>query len=498
VFAVTYLGQQGWLLASRSTRILIDPLLTDEYSPGFSAVIHPPRRISLAKLPPIDAVVLSHEHADHFNVPSLLALDRRIPVFLPERSAIVVRDVIERLGFRVMRTRPGDRFTVGDLELCCFTGEHADSDLEGEWACLQLLVLARDGSFFSYVDGTPSDTTVADVTRIAGRIGVFVHANNLMDWSVIEAGRIVEAGPRPSDLSYAAHLLHAEATWWRGGTAPAVTLVCGPGLAFVGDDTWMNQILTVDSERVCAALAAAAPTRAFQAPCPGETFELVRGELVRKRLRSPFMATLPRPRWPSLRPARPLVLLEEYAPACHRATLDEDGWARLFTELDHLAAFLYGRSLFRALHALDERRLEGRRAALALVLLADADGSAYVCEYRTEASRFELVDCERPGDVYALGLECWGTDLAAVLAGELMPQRLLGHARSWSFAPVPMSPLFAIWRFFDFVHRPAAGAAFYDALIARTRLPRTTVTASRAAINRYGRGDCKRSASGHR
>jgi hypothetical protein len=185
------------------------------------------------------------------------------------------------------------------------------------------------------------------------------------------------------------------------------------------------------------------------------------------------------------------VLLEDYAPASHRTTLDEDGWARLFAELDHLAAFLYGRSLFRALHALDARNLEGRRAAFAFVLRADADGSAYVCEYRTSASRFELVDCERPADVYALGLECWGTDLAAVFAGELMPQRLLGHARSWSFAPVPLSPLFAIWRFFDFVHRPTAGAAFYKALIARTPAPRTTVTASRAAISRYGKGDCK-------
>ena len=491
MFAVTYLGQQGWLLASASTRILIDPLLTDEYSPGFSAVIHPPRRISLARLPPIDAVVLSHEHADHVNVPSLLALDRRIPVFFPERSAIVVRDVIERLGFRVTGTRPGQRFAIGDLELYCFAGEHADSDLEGEWACLQLLVTARDGSFFSYVDGTPGDATVVDATRLAGRIGVFVHANNVMDWSVIEAGRIVEAGPRPSDLSYAAHLLQAEARWWRDGTAPAATLVCGPGLAFVGDDAWMNQILTVDSERVCAALAAAAPARAFHAPCPGETFELVRGELARKRLRSPFMATLPRARWPSLTRARPRVLLEDYAPASRRTTLDEDGWARLFAELDQLAAFLYGRSLFRALHALDARSLEGRRAAFAFVLRADADGSAYVCEYRTSASRFELVDCEHPADVYALGLECWGTDLAAVFAGELMPQRLLGHARSWSFAAVPISPLFAIWRFFDFIHRPAAGAAFYGALLAHTRAPRTTVTAGRAAISRYGKGDCK-------
>jgi len=495
VFAVTYLGQQGWLIASGSTRILIDPLLTDEYSPGFSAVIYPPRRIWLGKLPPIDAVVLSHEHADHFNVPSFLALDRRIPVFFPERSAHVVRDVIERLGFRVTETRPGDRFSVGDLEICCFRGEHADSDLEGEWACLQLLVIGRDWSFFSYVDGTPSDATVADATRIAGRIGVSVHANNLMDWSVIEAGRIVEVGPPPSDVTYAAQLLNSEATCWRDASPPAVTIVCGPGLAFVEDDAWMNQILSVDSERVCAALAAATPARAFHVPRPGETFELVRGALARRRARSPFMATLPPARWPSLAPARSRPLLEDFAPASGRTTLEEDGWVWLLAQLDHLATFLYGRSLFRALHALDGRNLEARRAAFAIVLRADADGSAYVCEYRTSASRFELVDCEHPADVYVFGIECWGTDLAAVLAGELMPQRLLGHARSWSFAPMAVSPLFAIWRFFDFVHRPAAGAAFYAALLARTRASRSMIAAGRAAINKYGKDDCKGSAT---
>jgi len=469
VFSVTYLGQQGWLIASGATRILIDPLLTDEYSPGFQAVIHPPRAVTLAKLPPIDAVVLSHEHADHFNVPSLLALDRRVPVYFPERSALVVRQVIERMGFRVVGTRPGQRVVIGDLDVHCFASEHADSELEGEWACLQLLVADRagDGSFFTHVDGTPGERTLAAVRRHVDRIGVLVHANNMMDWSVIEAGRIVERGPRPTSLSYAAELLAAEARWWSDpATAPPeLTLVCGPGLAFVGDDAWMNQILTVDSEQVVAALAAAAPARRFRAPLPGETFELERGRLRATRAKSAFMAALPRARWPKLAPARPLELLEHYAPASGRTALADAAWEALFAELDQLGEYLYGRSLFRALHALDGVELAARRAAFALVLRADADGGAYVCEYQPAASRFELVDCADPFASYALGLECWGSDLAAVLAGQLMPQRLLGHARTWSYAPAPLSPLFAIWRFFDFVHRPAAGAAFYEALL---------------------------------
>src|SRR5689334_20476869 len=78
MFSVTYLGQQGWLIAGARGRILVDPLLTDEYSPGFQAAIYPPRAFDHARFPPIDAVVLSHEHADHLSVPSLALLDRRI------------------------------------------------------------------------------------------------------------------------------------------------------------------------------------------------------------------------------------------------------------------------------------------------------------------------------------------------------------------------------------------------------------------------------------
>lgn len=467
MFSVTYLGQQGWLIAGARGRILVDPLLTDEYSPGFEARIYPPRAFDLGRFPPIDAVVLSHEHADHLSVPSLALLDRRIPVILPARAARALRDVIARLGFRVVAAEPGAAFAAGDLAIRLLAGEPArDAELEPEWTTLQILVSDRagDGSFFSYVDGWPTDETIALLGRTVGRVGLFCHANNTMDWSCLEGG-MAPSWPRDT-LDYAAEIIEAEARWWRGGAAPALTVVCGPGLAFVGADAWMNQILCADSQRVCEALRALAPERAFGSPLPGDVMAFRRGRAWGRARRAPFVRPLDRRRWPPLRVRRRRALIEDFAPACGRRALDDGAWPSLERELDRLAAYLYRRALFRTLNALAGRDLGRRQPAFALVLRCD-DDRAYVLEYRPGASRFALVDRRSPTDAYVAGLECWASDLWRVLVGQLLPQRLLGHLRTWSYSPIPLSPLQALWGFFDLANRPDAAAAFYGPLVER-------------------------------
>ena len=73
-----------------------------------------------------------------------------------------------------------------------------------------------------------------------------------------------------------------------------------------------------------------------------------------------------------------------------------------------------------------------------------------------------------------VGFECWATDLWRAMEGALLPQRLLGHLRTWSFSPRPLSPLQAVWRFFDALHRPAAARSFYARLL-KEKAPRPIV-----------------------
>jgi hypothetical protein len=481
MFSVTYLGQQGWLLAGAKGRVLVDPLLTDEYSPGFEAEVYPPRTFEHRKFPPIDAVVLSHEHADHLNLPSLALLDRRVPIVLPARAALPLRDALVDLGFRVLPATPGAAFAAGDLVIRTLGGElQRDAELDSEWTTLQILVSDRagDGSFFSYVDSWPSADTLAAIHRAVGRVGVFCHANNTMDWSCLEAG--VAGWPRAT-LDYAAEVIAAEAAWWRDHPAPAHTVVCGPGLAFVGKDAWMNQILCADSARVCEALRALAPERSFGAPIPGETLTLARGRVRRRAPKTSFVRPRDRAQWPSIAVRKRRELIEDFAPACGQRALAGGAWPVIRRELDRLAGYLHRRSLFRTLLALDRRALGRRRPDFALVLRCDDDDSAFVYEYQPAGCRFAPVEGSEPFETYVAGLECWASDLFRVVSGQFLPQRLLGHVRTWSHSPIPLSPLTAVWGFFDLAYRPGAAAAFYRAVADRVRGAEPVIAAGQGA-----------------
>ncbi|HET7504747.1 MAG TPA: MBL fold metallo-hydrolase [Kofleriaceae bacterium] len=479
MFAATYLGHQGWLVSGGQTRILVDPLLTDEYSPGFSAEIYPPRRLRLARFPPVDAIVLSHEHADHLSFPSLAQVSRAVPVILPARSARALATAIAGLEFRVVPSRPGDRFTIGDLDVRLLGGVSPLAQLDWEVTNLQILIADRrgHGSFFTYVDGWPTRESLAEIRRTLGAPGIVCHANNLMDWSCLELGA---RPPPPTAEQFAAEILDAEPLWW-GEHRPSVSAICGPGLAFVGGDRWMNQILCVDSERVRDVLGAAAPDRVFRAPAAGETFELTRGVLRRIAPHTAFVRPLERAAWPALRVARRRPWLTQFAPACGERSLSGAAWSDVLVELDRLAAFLYRRELFHGVLALDHAPPGKRRPAFALVLRCDRDDTAHVLEYQPEAQRFVRADAPRPLETYALGLECWAPDLWRVLIGQMLPQRLLGHLRTWSFSPTPLSPLFAIWGFFDALNRPAAAAAFYGPRVAGLRDAPPAIAAGRHA-----------------
>src|SRR6185503_12310380 len=92
------------------TRLLTDPLLR-------TRVGHVRRRVPLpraADLEALDAVLISHAHADHLSLPSLRGLAHAGPMVAPRGCARMLR----RAGAQtVIELEVGERCTVGAVEV---------------------------------------------------------------------------------------------------------------------------------------------------------------------------------------------------------------------------------------------------------------------------------------------------------------------------------------------------------------------------------------------
>lgn len=112
---VTMIGHATLLIQIAGLNILTDPVWSDRASPlSFAG----PRRITapgvaLADLPPIDAILLSHNHYDHLDIATLRALhDRHAPLIVTPlgNDAIVHRHIP---AARIDAGDWGDQFAIG-------------------------------------------------------------------------------------------------------------------------------------------------------------------------------------------------------------------------------------------------------------------------------------------------------------------------------------------------------------------------------------------------
>lgn len=123
---VTWVGHATVLVEMDHVSLLTDPIWSDTPSPTRFAG---PRRfvppgIAIEDLPPIDFVVVSHNHYDHLDLPSLIALAARNPrtrFLVPLGNAQLLRD--EGIG-HVEEMDWGDTTTQGSLMITCLPSRH--------------------------------------------------------------------------------------------------------------------------------------------------------------------------------------------------------------------------------------------------------------------------------------------------------------------------------------------------------------------------------------
>jgi L-ascorbate metabolism protein UlaG (beta-lactamase superfamily) len=115
--AITWLGHATVLLDLDGARVLTDPVLGDRIGPLVRIAPSPPAD----RLDRLDAVVLSHLHADHADVRSLRRVAGAVPVIAPEGA----RDWLHAKGLsHVEEIRTGCELRIGPLRVMATPALH--------------------------------------------------------------------------------------------------------------------------------------------------------------------------------------------------------------------------------------------------------------------------------------------------------------------------------------------------------------------------------------
>ncbi len=442
MFEVTFLGHQSWQFSSGGSTVLLDPLLCESFGHdprGHGFDVFPPRRIDVARCPPVDAVLFSHEHEDHFNVPSLERLDRRIPVHLSVRSSVAARRLLLDLGFRVSLLRPGEIVRIGALSVLPLAQASLEGSHPGEWDSLALFVRdsAGHGSFFTTVDHRPHAETFRRLAQRTLRPTLVAYADNEQDHSAM-----FPWAPTPQDgaASLADELQRlVERAIPREGRPDAI-LVCANGFTTRDDLEWMNRAVFHRDARVACRRLQQQFGDLFLAPLPGDTVTLHRGRRAGEVTRAAWIGPLPEVRWPirggGARPPAP------FGPATGRLRLDAAARAALPLALNEFARFLYASSLFVETYLLDADAAGTRRPTVAFALLEGDDvehghaGGGTVWAWDANACAFVQEASAHPENEFVAGARCWASDLLAVLQVEMPAASLtMGRLAGWNAVP---------------------------------------------------------------
>jgi L-ascorbate metabolism protein UlaG (beta-lactamase superfamily) len=253
--SVTWFGHASALLEIDGHRLLVDPVWGHRVSPSpvFGPTRLHPAPVPLDQLPPVDAVLISHDHYDHLDLPTVRALLRSqsAPFVVPLGIGAHLRTwgVPED---RIIELDWNDSTTIGGLTLTCTEARHfsgrfftRDTTLWASWA----LTGSRHRVFFGGDTGyTPA------FAEIGARLGPF-------DLTLLPIGAY-------NDAWHAIHMDPEEAVRAHGDLGGGILLPIHWATFNLAFHRWAEPV-----QRLCA--AAAAKDVQLVVPLPGQRIDVL-------------------------------------------------------------------------------------------------------------------------------------------------------------------------------------------------------------------------------
>ncbi len=439
----TFLGHQSWSIQTDDAHVLVDPVLepTFGHCEGLNLRVYPPRRLTYELMPAVDAVFLSHEHLDHFHIPSLDRLDRSVPFYVSHLLPTCVSEAIEALGFTVHRTSFETPVAIGDLEITLYAA--APETVFWEKRVCQYHVTSTEDPEGVFIG---VDAGVAEQFKQAVRSGAvapphgYIVANNSQIPPEGAYGAYSNLLGLPGRTKRPVHgllLMQSLLSGYLDGLPPAKEIVfCGNG--FLNATEAFGPFLFSDHHELAEIGNRLCLSERIFGPYPGESIRfapegahsskadwVVLDEVEHAALKQKQRAFVDNPVRQHAAPLRPTLT----DPAARDAAL-----ATVEAELPQLARAIMlsgvGNSAVH-LHKYLEGDLDGRRLVFRFVV-DDETAHQYVLDFNRGAFVKDDTDKSRLLRRFPFGIECFVQDFAAMLNGELQIWELMGNAiRSW-------------------------------------------------------------------
>jgi len=457
---ITFLGHQGWQFENNGRSFLLDPILEEVGNGAVRLPVWPRRRLDFARFEPLDAVVVSHEHADHFSIETLSALPRRCRILVSDLSSSAMTTAIAEMGFQVERFGSMQHIKLCGIEVTALPGLY--NTLEPDTYAL----LMRDASGASFLTGIDT-VTHPEISAWLARNCPNRTLDNLTN-------NFVESRHAPAEQAHSAtrsrSIVVGNMLDFVQKYAPRRAVVSGQGWSFKDSKAALNNaFFSVDNAWVTRIASDLAPEIQWFEGRPGLRFTLNSDELTVDE-----SAAI----GPVERPSRQF---DAQGARGTQATSAWTGVSRLPADrLESVRSFIcerYGQVLEahapRLMEKLYYLRCQGagERSPTFAVLLRNGDSRTV---FELDYGHLTFREVARPQPLAAVGLELWASDLELLLAaGEEAFTVYESAMRPWSCVPDLIEPSVLIETLMWFTPRcrPKEFLDFYRARIAERRSP---------------------------